>query len=90
MSERVSLGLMQIKCGPSKERNLKKISSHLRKLEKNPDIIVTPEYFGGLRNGKITKNLIESNSLSKESDYVTEMKNLAKQMDFQYYSAHTD
>lgn len=81
MEKQVKLGLLQISSGPDMGENLKKLSRAIGKLEKHPDIVITPEYFTGLKDGKPTVEMVKKNAIDLDSDLVDKMKEKAKEID---------
>lgn len=70
MSDRIKLGLLQIRTGPDKWKNLEKISNLIDDLKDKADIIITPEYLMGLQDGEITPGILNENAEDIESEFV--------------------
>ncbi len=70
----LSLGLIQISSEQNKERNLEKLDRFLCEIEELPDILILPEYFGGLEKGEPQKNLVKKNAISIESDFINKVR----------------
>lgn len=79
MQRTLRLGILQIGTGPDKKQNLKKVNEKINDLEEKVDIIVTPEYLMGLKNGELSEEILEKNSEPLDSHFVNSMKNMAKQ-----------
>ncbi len=65
--------------GPEKYENLERLERKISETEGEPDIVITPEYMMGMKEGKVTKDLIDKNSENMDSKYVSTARNIAKE-----------
>lgn len=79
MTSQINLGLLQISTGPSKERNLEKVTESIDNLESDLDILVTPEYLMGLEDGIPSEELVKRNAMSVDSDFFDVLKEKAEE-----------
>ncbi len=80
MPKTIKLGLLQIKTGPDKRDNLEKVSGLIDDFDDRPDIVITPEYLMGLREGEITTGILEENAESLESEFVQTLAGKAEEL----------
>lgn len=79
MASQISLGLLQIGTGPSKEKNLEKVRESIDNLESDLDILITPEYLMGLDDGVPKEELVKRNAVSVESDFFDILREKAEE-----------
>lgn len=80
MGEKINIGIMQIRCGPNKDLNLKKAVDGLEGLKGQVDIAVLPEYLMGHQNGSATVELVEKLAEPLDSPYVNTLRNKAQEL----------
>lgn len=81
MKSIIKLGLMQIQSSPKKEQNLRKVDAFLANLEKDLDIVISPEYLMGLKEGELSKEILEKNAEPMGGNFVKKFCKRARELE---------